>query len=48
MASRQTEGFPSAHIEIFEDSGHWPFADNPGRTRELVVPFITQAIADEG
>jgi pimeloyl-ACP methyl ester carboxylesterase len=45
MAGRQREGFPSAQVEIFEDSGHWPFADNPGRTRELVVPFIRQALA---
>jgi pimeloyl-ACP methyl ester carboxylesterase len=45
MANRQREAFPSAKIEIFEDSGHWPFADNPERTRELLVPFVRQAVA---
>jgi pimeloyl-ACP methyl ester carboxylesterase len=44
MAHRQREGFPSAQIEIFEDSGHWPFADNPERTRDLLVPFVRGAI----
>ena len=47
MANRQREGFPSARVEIFGDSGHWPFADNPDRTRELVVPFILNAIAGD-
>jgi pimeloyl-ACP methyl ester carboxylesterase len=45
MANRQREAFPSARIEIFEDSGHWPFAANPERTRELLVPFVRQAVA---
>jgi pimeloyl-ACP methyl ester carboxylesterase len=44
MADRQREGFPSARVEVFQDSGHWPFADNPDRTRDLVVPFITGAV----
>jgi pimeloyl-ACP methyl ester carboxylesterase len=47
MAHRQREAFPSARIEIFEDSGHWPFADNPDRTRELVVPFILEAVTSD-
>jgi pimeloyl-ACP methyl ester carboxylesterase len=48
MAERQRQGFPSARIEIFEDSGHWPFADNPERTRELVLPFLQQVTAGDG
>jgi pimeloyl-ACP methyl ester carboxylesterase len=44
MADRQREGFPSARVEIFGDSGHWPFADNPGRTQDLLVPFVRGAI----
>ena len=45
MAERQREGFPDAQIEIFEDSGHWPFIDNVERTDRLVVPFVRRAIA---
>lgn len=44
MASRQTEGFPAARIEIFERSGHWPFVDFPAETERLVVPFIRDAV----
>jgi pimeloyl-ACP methyl ester carboxylesterase len=46
-AQDQREGFPRARIEIFEDSGHWPFVDHPGRTRRLIVPFIRNAVADD-
>jgi pimeloyl-ACP methyl ester carboxylesterase len=45
MAERQRQGFPSAQVEVFSDSGHWPFADNPGRTADLLVPFINRAVA---
>jgi pimeloyl-ACP methyl ester carboxylesterase len=48
MAERQRQGFPSARVEIFEDSGHWPFADNPERTKELVVPFLQQVTGGDG
>jgi pimeloyl-ACP methyl ester carboxylesterase len=40
MAERQREVFPGAPIHIFEESGHWPFADDPERTAALVVPFV--------
>jgi hypothetical protein len=40
MAERQREAFPGAPIHIFEESGHWPFVDDPGRTAGLVVPFV--------
>ena len=39
-AERQREAFPDARVEIFPDSGHWPFVDNAERTRALVVPFL--------
>jgi pimeloyl-ACP methyl ester carboxylesterase len=48
MANRQREAFPTARIEIFKDSGHWPFADNPQRTRDVLVPFVRQAVAAGG
>ena len=46
-AEEQKRGFPSAKIKIFDDSGHFPFADNPERTRRLLVPFLREAIADD-
>ena len=41
----QRQAFPDAQVHIFEDSGHWPFVDNPGRTRALFVPFLRPALA---
>jgi pimeloyl-ACP methyl ester carboxylesterase len=39
-AEDQREAFPDAQIHYFEDSGHWPFIDNPDRTRDLFVSFL--------
>jgi hypothetical protein len=39
-AEDQRQAFPDARIEIFADSGHWPFVDNAERTHDLVVPFL--------
>ncbi|MEJ7876444.1 MAG: alpha/beta hydrolase [Solirubrobacterales bacterium] len=44
MAERQREGFPAARVEVFDDSGHWPFVDYVDRTAQLAVPFVRQAI----
>jgi pimeloyl-ACP methyl ester carboxylesterase len=46
MAERQRQGFPSAQVEVFEDSGHWPFADNPDRAKSLIIPFLERAVAE--
>lgn len=46
-AQQQRRGFPSARIEVFEDSGHFPFADSPRRTRRLVVSFLREATASD-
>jgi pimeloyl-ACP methyl ester carboxylesterase len=40
MAERQREVFPGAAIHVFDDSGHWPFADDPERTASVVIPFV--------
>lgn len=40
QAELQRRSFPSAQVHLLEDSGHWPFVDNPLRTRELVIPFL--------
>jgi pimeloyl-ACP methyl ester carboxylesterase len=45
QAARQRESFPHARITILEDSGHWPYADNPERVAELVVPFLHKQLA---
>jgi pimeloyl-ACP methyl ester carboxylesterase len=39
-AEDQRQAFPDARVEVFPDSGHWPFVDNAERTRDLVVPFL--------
>ena len=39
-AEKQREPFPSATIEILEDSGHWPFQDNPERVAASALPFL--------
>ena len=46
-AEEQKRGFPSAKIKIFGDSGHFPFADNPKRTKRLIVPFLRDAVAGD-
>jgi pimeloyl-ACP methyl ester carboxylesterase len=40
FAEQQREVFPDAQVTILEDSGHWPFADNPDAVAQLVVPFL--------
>ena len=45
FAEAQREVFPAAVVHIFEDSGHWPHADNPERFAAVVVPFLRQARA---
>jgi pimeloyl-ACP methyl ester carboxylesterase len=40
FAARQLEVFPRAKIVILDDSGHWPFADNPQAVAAAVVPFL--------
>jgi menaquinone-9 beta-reductase len=47
LAERQREAFPSAEVEILDDSGHWPFADNPEAVGRLVEPFLRQVVGAE-
>jgi hypothetical protein len=30
---------------VFEDSGHWPFADDPERTAAVVIPFLREQVS---
>ena len=39
-AERQREVFPSAKVVVLEQSGHWPFADDPGAVAQAVLPFL--------
>lgn len=41
-AGRQREAFPGAEIHVLEDSGHWPFVDNPEAVRALLLPRLRQ------
>ncbi|HEX4720232.1 MAG TPA: MFS transporter [Thermoleophilaceae bacterium] len=40
LAERQRMAFPSAHMELLEGLGHWPFHEDPARIAELVIPFL--------
>jgi pimeloyl-ACP methyl ester carboxylesterase len=44
QADRQRESFPSARIELLEGLGHWPFAEDPVRVAEVVIPFLREQV----
>jgi pimeloyl-ACP methyl ester carboxylesterase len=46
-AARQREAFPSAEIAVLDDSGHWPFADDPEAVGRLVEPFLRGTVGAE-
>lgn len=39
-AEQQRETFPRAEIVYLDDSGHWPFKDNPQAVRDALIPFL--------
>ena len=45
LAERQREAFPSARVVVLDDSGHWPFADDPEGTAAVVVPFLRDQLS---
>jgi menaquinone-9 beta-reductase len=47
MAERQRQAFPSTEIAILDDSGHWPFADDPDGVGRHVEPFLRAVVAGE-
>ena len=47
LAHRQREAFPRAEIAVLEDSGHWPFADDPDGVGRHVEPFLRVVVAGE-
>jgi len=45
FAEQQRSVFPNARVTILEDSGHWPFADNPEAVAGIVVPFLRSQLS---
>jgi pimeloyl-ACP methyl ester carboxylesterase len=43
-AEQQRESFPRAEVVVLEESGHWPFADDPEGTANAVVPFVRDQV----
>ena len=43
-AERQRDVFPRAEVRILEDSGHWPYADNPDAVASALIPFLKQHV----
>jgi pimeloyl-ACP methyl ester carboxylesterase len=43
-AERQGEFFDVQETVILEDSGHWPFQDDPERVRNAVMPFLRRQL----
>ena len=42
FAEYQREVFPHARILLLENSGHWPFADDPETVAREVIPFLRE------
>jgi pimeloyl-ACP methyl ester carboxylesterase len=40
MAYAQKHFFPEARVEVLDQSGHWPFADDPDGVARHVIPFV--------
>ena len=48
FAEQQREVFARAEIVRFEDSGHWPFADNPEAVAGALLPFLRRQLRANG
>jgi pimeloyl-ACP methyl ester carboxylesterase len=45
FAERQRDFFAVEDVAILPESGHWAFQDDPGRVRELIIPFLERQLA---
>jgi pimeloyl-ACP methyl ester carboxylesterase len=45
QAWHQRKSFPSAEVVVLDDSGHWPYLDDPEGTAGAVVPFLERRLA---
>ena len=41
-AERQKETWHQATVTILPEAGHWPFLDEPGRSAEVILPFLRE------
>lgn len=46
QAHRQAGYFEGAEVAILDQSGHFPFADDPDGVEALVVPFLRKVVGD--
>ena len=44
-AERQRDFFPGAQVVVLEESGHWPFVDDPEGVAGVLVPFLRAHLA---
>ena len=47
QAYRQADHFPGARVAIPDDSGHFPFADDPEGVEALIVPFLQRVLSPD-
>lgn len=47
QAARQRESLPRAEVVILDDSGHWPFIDDPGMFERPVVRFLRRQLTKQ-
>jgi pimeloyl-ACP methyl ester carboxylesterase len=44
QAARQRESFPSAEVVVLDESGHWPYLDDPERSAKAILPFLREQL----
>jgi pimeloyl-ACP methyl ester carboxylesterase len=44
FAETQREAFPAAEVTVLPNTGHWPFVDEPGKVRDLAIPFLRRVV----
>jgi pimeloyl-ACP methyl ester carboxylesterase len=44
QAHLQRESFPSAEVHVLDDSGHWPFVDDPDGAAARIIPFLREQL----
>lgn len=44
LAHRQREAFPEAEIVALDESGHFPFLDDPEATAAAIIPFLKKQV----
>lgn len=45
QAHRQRESFPGAEVVVLEDSGHWPYLDDPEASAQAIIPFLARQLS---